>query len=1023
MNKVYKVILFCLLFTGLCYYSNAQPRQVTGVVTDESGQPLPGVSIIVKGTSTGASSDSDGKFAITIDTENAVLVLSFLGYLTQELPVNNQSTIMFAMTPNIQSLAEIVIVGYGEQKARDLIGAVSRVNSTELQDLPVGQFTQRIQGKLSGVQVSQTTGRPGEGMRMRVRGAFSLGAGNTPLFVVDGFPITGDVVNINPDEIESISLLKDAASAALYGSRAANGVLLITTKRAKEGPTRIDFNYNYGVQTVTNKSKLKMLNGEEFAQFMKEVYEDRGLTVPAEYSNPSVYGEGTDWFEELIRTAPIQTATLSVMGGGNKSKTAVTAGYFKQDGVLHNSGYERFSLRANNEFSLGKVTLGLNVAPTYQINNNMPATDGGGFGSGGGVIIQALLASPIVPAYNSDGTRPTTVASTNLLPVSNPYRSLTERKSKTQSLRTLANTFIQVNIFDGLSYKLRGDIDFETGNNYYFNGANVGGINTPPPQVISGGYSSFQQYSWQTENQLAYNKTFNDHKVDAIVAYTAQKFREENVQASSFPQGTTTNPFPNEDIPWISAATSRTGNAGTSGWSLLSYLGRVNYSFKDRYLFSVAYRRDGSSRFGPLNRWGNFPSVSAGWVVSDESFFQNLPVSTLSFLKLRANYGVTGNFNIGNYTYLTTLAGSNYVFNNTLAAGSALGTFGNPELGWERTRQTDIGLDLGLFNDRVFIELDYYKKNTDGLLYDVNVPNGSGFTQIKTNLGEFKFWGFETTISTKNTTGEIKWNTDFNLTIPRNEVVKLGITNAPVQAGVSNAVRAEVGQPIGMFYGYIKEGVYINQSDYDNSAKPVAGLGGATGSGPGSVKYRDFNNDGRITAEDMTFIGNPNPKFLLGMTNTVMYKGIDVSVVFNGSYGNDVFRNIDVYTMNLDAVFNVRDIAKDRWRSESNPGNGFVASTNPAHSPLDRSSSSQLVHDASFLRVQNITVGYTPTLKTKTIRKARAYLSVQNALLFTKYPGNPEVSLGGLGGLANYGVDYSSYPVPRIVTMGVNLSF
>lgn len=1019
MIKYYQTLL-CFFLIGIWSTTLAQTRQVAGVIKDDTGQPLPGVNVLVKGTTNGTSTDSEGKFLIASVDDKSTLVLSFIGYKTEEVVVGAQTNIDFVLQPDIQSLGEVVVVGYGEQKSRALLGAVSRVDAAELKDLPVGQFSQRLQGKLSGIQISQTTGKPGEGVSMRVRGAFSLGAGNTPLFVVDGFPITGDINNINPDEIENISVLKDAASASLYGSRAANGVILVTTKRAKQGQTRIDFGYNYGVQNVMKDKQVDMMNANEFAQFMHDVYIEKqrvnpAVTMPAEYANPSSYGEGTNWFDEITRTAPIQNATLSLMSGNDHARSTVTAGYFKQEGVLVNTSYERYSLRANNEFTFGKVKLGLNVAPTFQINNNLN-TDGSGFNTDGAVVTQALLASPLTPALNADGTRPIRITATGLLPTANPYLTLQNRINKFQSIRALSNVYAQVELFKGLSYKIRGDVDFESGNRFIFNPSTTGGIGgVAPPILAFGKYNSFQQYSWQTENQLAYETTVNNHHVDAIVAYNAQKFQNQ------FNEITGTN-YPNDEIPWIDAATTRNGNANTTQWSLLSVLGRVNYSFKDKYLLSVAFRRDGSSRFGPQSRWGNFPSVSAGWVVSDESFLED--VSALSFLKLRANYGITGNFNIGNFTYLSNIVPSNYVFGGSLTPGSSMSGIGNQLLGWERTKQVDVGIDIGLINNRVSLEFDYYVKNTDGLLADVEVPLASGFPTVKTNLGEFKFWGYEATISTKNTTGALSWNSDLNISIPRNEVVKLGLNNTPLGGfNLNNQPnRLKVGEPIGKFMGFIKEGVYMDQADYDNSPKPVNGLAGITYSGPGTVKMKDINGDGVITDADRAYIGDPNPKFQFGFTNTFGYKNFDASIVLTGSYGNDIMRYVDIYTYNLDGVFNVQSKLANRWKSESDQGDGQMASIITGSTQLDRTMNSQFIYDGSFIRVQNVTIGYTPTLKVKAIRSARVFASVQNALLFTKYPGNPEVSFTGLSNFQGMGQDFGSYPVPRIVTMGVNLS-
>lgn len=1006
--------------------ADPQDQSISGKVTDENGNGMPGVSIVLKGTQRGTTSNTDGNYSIAVPNGNAVLVFSFVGYLSQEVAVGNRSSVNVALSVDNKSLSEVVVVGYGTQERKDVTSAVSSVKAAELKDLPVAQFGQKLQGKLAGVQISQTTGQPGQGLSFRVRGAYSISAGNAPLFVVDGFPVTGGINNINPDEIESISLLKDAASAALYGSRAANGVVLITTKRAKEGQSRVDVSYYRGVQAVPQRGRPDMMNAQEFAQFQKELYEDRKEPVPADYQNPAQYGEGTNWYNEILRTAPIQNLSVSFLSGTERSKSAISAGYFKQEGVLYGTGYERFSFRANNDYTVGRVKVGFNLAPTYQINQNL-GTDGFPFGGGAAIVGQALLASPLVPAINPDGSRPYVVGSAGMLATANPYVILTERQNKFKSLRTLANAYAQVNIVDGLTYQLRTDIDFESGNNYYFSPSTTGGIFAPPPQQATGSYGNFQQFSWLVENQLMYAKRINQHNIDAIAAYTAQKFTQENSNINA-------NGYPNDRIGWIDAAGTRVGNANTTAWSIASMLARVNYSFKDRYLLSVAFRRDGSSRFGPLNRWGNFPSVSAGWIISDEPGLSKLFTGPLNFLKLRGSYGVTGNFNIGNFSYLSNLNTTNYVLGGALVSGSSLANLGNQTLGWERSTQTDIGLDFGLLNNRVNVELDYYQKRTTDLLYNVNIPSASGFNSVQTNVGELKFWGFEASVSTKNTVGALRWNTDLNLTIPRNRVEKLGLTNTRIGGydffGDMNSLA--VGQPIGMFYGFIKDGVYVSKSDFDSSPKPELPLAFTTFAGPGTAKMRDVNGDGKITYDDRTFIGNPNPKWIFGITNTFAYKNFDIAVVTAGSVGHQIFNQGEQYTLNLDGVFNLRKVAAQRWRSESNPGNGQIASTAPGSSPLDRTGNTFSVYDGSYLRIQNLTVGYTPSVKTKFFKSARLYASAQNLYVFSKYVSknggqNPEVSFTGLGnggGTAfGMGVDIGAYPLPRSITVGVNLSF
>lgn len=1020
--------LFPGFFLTLFSFSvvSAQDITVSGTVRESADTFLEGATITVRETKVSTLTGKEGRFTIKAAKGNT-LTVTMVGYETTDIPVENEAVINVLLTPKFNHLASVVVVSYGTQAKRNITSAVSSVKGPELKDLPAAQFGQKLQGKLAGAQISQTTGQPGQGLNFRVRGAYSISAGNAPLFVVDGFPVTGGINNINPDEIESISLLKDAASAALYGSRAANGVVLVTTKRGKEGQTRTDVSFYTGIQSVPKRGRPDMMNGQEFARFQKEFYEDRNEPVPVEYQNPSQYGEGTDWYDEILRTASIKNLSVSVLSGGPKSRSAVSLGYFKQDGVLYGTAYERFSARINNDYNLSdRVSVGFNVAPTYQVNQNL-GTDGGAIGGGGGMVSQALLASPLIPAFNPDGTRPLVVGSPGMLATANPYVILMERENRFKSLRTLGNVYARFKLPADLSYQVRGDIDFESGNNYYFSPSTTGGVFALPPTQATGSYSNFQRLSWLIENQLAYTKTVDNHFVDVLAAYTAQKFISENSNVNA-------SGYPNDQIGWVDAAGTRVGQANTTSWSIASVLARANYSFKDRYLLSVAFRRDGSSRFGTENRWGNFPSVSAGWILSEEPSLGNVFSGLLSYLKVRGSYGVTGNFNIGNFSYLSNIATTNYVIGGSLVPGSSLSNLGNKALGWERSAQADIGLDLGFADNRVSLDLDYYQKRTTDLLYNVNIPSASGFTSVQTNIGELKFWGFEATVSSKNTVGEFKWNTDLNITIPRNRVEKLGTNNVRIGGydnfGDMNTLAA--GMPIGMFYGYIKEGVYMSQADYDRSPKPELPLAFNTYAGPGVVKMKDVNGDGKITFEDRTFIGNPNPKLLAGMTNTFNYKNFDLAIVMTSSFGNDIFSALDQYTLNLDAVFNVRKVAAERWRSESNPGNGQVPGTAPGSSPLDRAINTFSVYDGSFVRVQNLTLGYTPPLKARFFKSARIYTSIQNLYTFSRYVSdhngqNPEVSLSGLGNgggsAEGLGVDFGSYPVPLTLTAGVNLTF
>ena len=992
---------------------NQSAIKITGTVTSMTGEPIPGATIVVKGTTTGTITDNDGNYSLSNVPSDATLVFSFVGMRSMEINVDGRNFINVQLEDETIGLEEVVAIGYGSQKKRDVTGSVQSISSEELANIPVAQIGQKLQGKTAGVEILQTTGIPGQGMSIRIRGAASINASSDPLYVVDGFPIVGDISNINPDEIESISILKDASATSLYGSRAANGVVLIQTKKGKLGKTQVSLNAYYGVQTVPQKGRPDLMNAREFAQFEKEIREEnaayKGTTavIPEEYQNPSQYGEGTDWYNVLLRNAPIQSYNLTVTANKDKLRTSVVGGYFQQDGVLLNSSFSRYSLRINTEYDLNDhIKFAVNVAPNHSISAT-PNSDGSLWG--GGILESAILTAPIAKAVNDDGTLPLTANAPGLFPNPNWYRVAQEVKNDTKSTRLLSNAYVDVEVIDGLHFKSSANIDLDNKQLLYFSPSTSGGIFAPPPQKTKAAITTSSYYSWLTENMLTYTKTFNeDHHIDALLGYTAQKYRYDYSKLNG-------TDFPDDQVTALSAAATTNGTSDIQEWSLLSWVSRLNYNYKGKYLVSLAIRRDGSSRFGSDNRWGNFPSVSAGWIASDEEFMKS--ISKLSYLKLRGSYGVTGNNNIGNYSYYAAVNSQNYVFNNVLGSGKATTSLSNSELGWERTSQLDLGVDIGLFKDRIFFQYDYFKKNTSDMLYSLSVPQASGFDEFTTNTGEFKFWGHEFVISTKNMVGKFKWNTDFNISFVRNKVVDLGPDIEFIGGLTGNPHITEVGQPIGMFIGYVFDGIYNNQAELDAAPKHAT-------STVGTVRMKNTNDDNVIDDNDRTIIGNPNPKFTFGLTNNLSYMNFDLGIIISGAYGNEIMNRTLESVQNLDGVFNVTKDVANRWRSPENPGDGIHPRA-MIGTALARSMNSRWVSDGSYATIKNITLGYTIPAQSKLryFKSIRIYTSIQQALVLTKYNGsNPEVSSNG-GDALGQGIDWSAYPVPRTVSFGLNLNF
>ncbi|WP_373516797.1 SusC/RagA family TonB-linked outer membrane protein [Pricia sp.] len=1032
MKKIYtslRILSFFVLLILACS-AYAQDATVTGTVSfADDGSPLPGVNVIVKGTTNGTVTDFDGNYSINVPEENETLVFSFIGFTKQEVPIDGQTEINVTMTEDATALDEVVLVGYGTQIKREVTGSVQTIEAEELADIPVSQVTQKLQGKLAGVQINQTTGKPGQGMSVRIRGQLSVAGGSEPLYVIDGFPISGGINNLNPDEIEDITILKDAASTSLYGSRAANGVVLITTKNGTAGETNISFNTSVGMQTVPERGRIEMMNSVEFAQFKKEYYEDQGDPVPEIFQNPSQYeGQTNDWYDALLRTAPLQNYNLTITSNTEKLRSAVVAGLFKQDGVVLNSDYERYSLRANLDYNVSdKVRVGFNIAPSYIIDN-VPRTDGT---RGQGILFNALHTWPIMPIFNPDGTRTTfnrfPADTGNIFSYANWLTSAEQIKNETKDVNLLTNAFLEYEPIEGLTIKTTLNAEIYNRRYEFFSPTTATfRINNPIPTNSEAIWEDRNDFSWLNENTVTYNKSFGEHNFSLLGGFTFQKFRRDlsRVQAQN---------FADDRLPVIQGAAdiNRGGNQTfdeVQEWSLVSFLSRLTYNYKGKYLLTAAVRSDGSSRFGSENRWGTFPSVSAGWIASDEDFMQNQ--ETFSLVKLRASYGVTGNNNIGNYTQYALIDNTvNAVFGNDLAPGSAVNSLSNTNLGWETTKQFDVGLDLSLFNDRVSFVYDYYTKNTTNLLYNVQVAQESGLNEFSDNIGEIRFWGHEFALNTVNTTGKFRWTTSANISFNRNVVESLadGIDRV---YGDSGWHITKVGEPFGQFYGHLSDGVYLNQEDLDSSPQ-VPGR-----STVGSIKLIDVNGDGVITRggddDDRAITGNPFPDFTYGITNTIKYGNWDFSVVGTGSQGNQLLVRHLFSTTNLDGVFNLLKDVENRFRSVENPGDGFYGTTVGGGNVtgIERDwINDRFVADASYFNIRNITLGYTLGGVDRYFKSARLYASIQNVHIFTKYWGgpNPEISVQnngqGDGGNLESGVDISGYPVPRIVSVGLNLNF
>lgn len=1016
-RRLFLVWVLLMLLVGTTQAQDA----VTGRVIDDKGQPVAGAVVMVKGSSKGTTTNGEGYFSITLPP-GSTLVIRSIGYQTKELHVQSEKNLQVSLKAVATELDEVT-VSYGKQRQRDVTGSIATLGTEKLQDQPVMQFAQQLEGKVAGVSVMESSGQPGRGVDFRIRGAASFYLNNQPLFVIDGLPITGSINNINPDEIETFTVLKDASATALYGSRAANGVILITTKHAKAGDSRVEFNSNYGVQTLPTNKVPKPMNARQFATFMNERYQDKmtyeGYTgaIPTEYQNPAQYGAGTQWYKLLTRSAPIQNYDITLQSATEHSSSTAIFGYQEQQGVLINTGTRLFTGRINKDLTTanGKIKMGINIAPSYRLDhNNRLSTDGVN-----GYFERLFEASPLIAPRNPDGSYIRNVYSSGMVAYINPLAIFNLTNDDYKTTRILANGYFNYEFLKGLQLKINTGIDKggET-RQYYQSGQVTSTVNNP-----TGTSSSVDNGSYTAEAYLDYKKSFGDHRLEVLGGYSAQKF-------SSTSNTITGLGFPNDDIPYLSAATSVTGSSSYTAYALVSTIGRINYSYKNRYLLQGAIRNDGSSLFGADTRYGTFPSLSAGWVVSDESFMDRFK-NTIGFLKLRGSYGVTGNNTFsGYYSAQSTTSNYYYDYNNTITQGTTIGNLGNGDLQWERNLQLDLGFDLSILKDRITIAYDYYHKNTDHLIMTRPLPTSSGFSSILDNVGSIAMWGHEISVNTVNLNGRLKWTSSLNVSMDRTKITALV---APGYLRRNNTVssdyyRQQVGHPLGAFYGFVFEGLYKNADDLAKSAKYQATATNPNGvSDVGTIKVKDINGDGVIDdVNDRTFIGNPTPTFTGGLTNYLNYRNFDLSISTAFDVGGQILNAAKwAYQTNMDGSRVPLAAALNHWRSIQDPGSGIYPRTKTGTTAIGREVNSQWLESATYLSIKNATLGYTlPLRQNKMFHSLRAYCSAQELFVLTKYTGmNPEISLSGQDPTSGIKVDEEGYPIPRTISFGLSASF
>ena len=1002
-------------------------QTIVGQVTDgETDEPLPGVNVLAKGTTQGTVTDVDGNYQLTVSDEVTTLVFSSIGYTTEEVAINGQGTIDLVLMPDIQSLSEVVVVGYGTQKKSNLTGAVSSIKASEIQETPITSIDQGLVGRASGVMVTQTSGMPGAVASIRIRGSSSLQGGNEPLYVIDGFPVyngggygnTGGnarmsgLATINPADIESIEILKDASATAIYGARAANGVVLITTKSGKEGRDQITLDAYYGSQSVVRQ--IDVMNALQYAELVNEAYTNDGLApvydsdqLAALRANP----QGTDWQDEVFRTAPIQNYQLTFSGGDKKTNYSISGNYFNQQGIIRNSGFSRYSGRINiarNVLDNLKVGTNLNVSRTL---SNAAVTDAGGQQ---GVVTAAMKFNPVLPVYENEARGIYTPVNTPGIILANPVATADEQVRQSTMLRLLGNLYGEWEFVKGLTAKVSFGTDLVNTKFNTFIPSNIFESGGVAEATIRGGYTT----NWLNENTLRWDKQLaSGHTLSVLGGITFQQNIYEEVAASS--QEYVNNVL--EENALGSGAIYNQPSSLSTEWSLVSYLGRINYNINEKYLLSFNSRVDGSSRFGANNKYAFFPSGAIAWRLIEEDFIQDL--NLFSNLKTRVSYGITGNQEIGLYESLPTLTNTTYTLGRSLVTGFYPNTIPNPDLRWEKTSQFDVGLDFGFWNERLRFTTDYYYKKTTDLIYDVAVPYVSGFGSSLQNIGSVQNQGVELSIeSDLVATQDFRWSSAFNISFNRNKILELGGESyKDVGAGdghlkTGSVHRLIVGEPIGLFYGYVFDGIFQNQTELDAGPQgPTNWIGGR--------RYLDLSGpdgapDGIVNAtDDRTIIGDPNPDFFGGFTNTFSYRGVELNVFMQYSYGNDIF-NYNAIELELPSGGqNVYADLVNRWTPE-NPSDIYpVATTNRSAVFSDT-----YIEDGSYLKLKTLTLAYTfPTLDAQKISGLKVYFTAQNLLTFTNYSGyDPEVSFRGATNL-QLGEDFGGYPQARTLMVGVKL--
>lgn len=958
---------------------SAQQITVNGTVTDKSGIPIPGVSIVVKNSTKGTITDFDGKYSLDIENPNSVLVFSFIGMQTQELAVNSQTTINVTLNEDVLGLDEVVVVGYGTQAKKDVTGSVSLVSTDDMESRPNTQVGSLIQGKAAGVKVVSSSGKPNQGLSIRIRGTNSINAGSEPLYVVDGVPTT-DTRSINPSDVESISILKDASSAAIYGAQGSNGVVIITTKRGTTDKPRVTLDAYTGFSQVWKK--IDVLNGDQYRELMQDMGQE---------TDWDLYNHNTNWQDEVFQNGASQNVQFSLSGTSNKTNYYMSGGYVKQVGAVRSSEMDRKNFKINLDQEVYDwLKVGSRIA--YTRYSDVDVTDNTNVNYGG-VLLGALCTPSVIDIYNEDGT----FTANPFQDWENPVASTDGNEKEYNSDRILANAYTELSIIEGL--KLRSNFGIDNAHSVY--DYFLDPFRTSYGRALQGrAQNSTNKSSYYIfDNTLRYKKEFAAHKIEALAGTVIQKFKWEN-------NSITSENFSGDGIKTVNGGSKISASGNKSEKANSSFMGRLNYDFADKYLLTSNFRYDGSSVFGPDHRWGFFPSFSAGWRISQETFMSSINV--INDLKLRAGWGVVGNDQIGNYAYLGIVGtGANYPIGGEPMPGTYPASIENTRLKWEESEQTNIGIDLAILNSRLTFTADYYIKNTSDLLLRAPLPHSTGFDNAIQNIGELQNKGLEFAIKSVNIEGELTWTSDFNISFNKNKITNL-VGQEMVAgniAGRGDAILIKEDYSLGTFYGYEYGGV-----------DPETG----------NVYYIDSLGESTFTPDaerDRKVIGNANPDFTYGLTNTITYKGLTFSLFLEGAKGNEMLNASRFDTEGMTDPKNQSTVVVDRWQQSGDITDVPRASWgNTNNSRI----SDKFIEDGSYMRIKTLTLSYDlpkSILERAKINNLRLYVTGENLLTFTKYSGfDPEVNAFG-GSNTALGIDYGTYPQTRNIIFGLNVTF